>query len=214
MSIVGWGAMAIGACVLAGSVVGALGPVIAPAEARAFRAVNGLPDWLFWPLWVPMQLGNLVVGAGAGLVVAAVLHEWRVAVAVVTAVVLKLVAERVLRHRMARHLSVRQRPGTSQPGAVLRGADGRAHPLRGVTTRIGRSPDNNVVLADAKVSRHHATIIDTGSNFVIADLGSANGVYVRGRRIHPSAVLSDGDDIGIGNQQFTFEATAREPADD
>ena len=115
--------MAIGACVLAGSVVGALGPVIAPAEARAFRAVNGLPDRLFWPLWVPMQLGNLVVGAGAGLVVAAVLREWRVAVAVAAAVVLKLVAERVLRHRMARHLSVRQRPGTSQPGAVLRGAD-------------------------------------------------------------------------------------------
>jgi membrane-associated phospholipid phosphatase len=123
VSIVGWGAMAIGACVLAGSVVGALGPVIAPAEARAFRAVNGLPDRLFWPLWVPMQLGNLVVGAGAGLVVAAVLHESRVAVAVAAAVVLKLVAERVLRHRMARHLSVRQRPGTSQPGAVLRGAD-------------------------------------------------------------------------------------------
>ena len=123
MSIVGWAAMAVGVVVLLGSVVGALGPVIPPAEARVFRAVNGLPDWLFRPLWVPMQLGNLVVGAGVGLVVAVVLREWRVAVAVVAAVALKLVAERVLRHRMARHLAVRQRPGTSEPGAVRRGGD-------------------------------------------------------------------------------------------
>ena len=51
------------------------------------------------------------------------LWEWRIAVAVLAAVVLKLLFERVLRHRMARHLAVRQRPGTSEPGAVLRGAD-------------------------------------------------------------------------------------------
>jgi membrane-associated phospholipid phosphatase len=123
VSIVGWGSVAVGAGVLAGSVVGALGPVIPPVEVRVFRALNGLPDRLFVLLWLPMQLGNLVVGAGAGLVVAALLGEWRVAVAVVAAVGLKLLAERVLRHRMARHLSVRQRPGTSQPGAVLRGGD-------------------------------------------------------------------------------------------
>jgi undecaprenyl-diphosphatase len=123
MSLVGWGAVVVGAVVLVGSVLGALGPVIPPAEVKVFRALNGLPDLLFVPLWVPMQLGNLVVGAGAGLAVAAVLQEWRVAIAVVAAVVLKLGAERVLRHRMARHLAVRQRPGTSQPGARLRGSD-------------------------------------------------------------------------------------------
>jgi len=123
VSLVGWAAVGTGAVVLAGSAVGALGPVIPPAEVKVFRVVNGLPDWLFVPLWVPMQLGNLVVGAGAGLVAAALLREWRVAIAVVAAVVLKLGAERVLRHRMARHLAVRQRPGTSQPGAHLRGSD-------------------------------------------------------------------------------------------
>ena len=35
---------------------------IHPAEMRVFRAVNGLPDWLYRLLWLPMQLGNLVVG--------------------------------------------------------------------------------------------------------------------------------------------------------
>jgi undecaprenyl-diphosphatase len=123
VSIVGWGSIGIGAVVLGLSVVGALGPTIPATEARVFRALNGLPDWLFVPLWVPMQLGNLVVGTVAGLAVALALGEVHVAVAVVLAVVLKLVAERVLRHRMARHLEVRQRPGTSEPGARLRGGD-------------------------------------------------------------------------------------------
>jgi undecaprenyl-diphosphatase len=103
--------------------VAASGASIPRAEGRVFAAVNGLPDWLFAPLWLPMQLGNLVVGTIAGLVVAMVLGEWRLAVAVAVAVVLKLVVERLVRHRMAGHLAVRQRPGTSQPGAVLRGAD-------------------------------------------------------------------------------------------
>ena len=37
-----------------------------------FHAVNGLPDWLYPVLWLPMQLGNLVVGTVVGLVVALV----------------------------------------------------------------------------------------------------------------------------------------------
>ena len=117
------GIAGLGAAVLGGSFAGARLPQVHPLEQRAFRAVNGLPGWLYWPLWVPMQLGNLAVGTGAGLVVAFVREDWRLAVAVVLAMVLKLVSERVLRHRMAEHLSVRQRPGTSEPGAILRGAD-------------------------------------------------------------------------------------------
>jgi membrane-associated phospholipid phosphatase len=114
---------ATGALVLGGSYAGARLPEIHPIEQRVFRAVNQLPDWLYWPLWAPMQLGNLAVGTAAGLVVAAVEGDWRVAVAVVLAMVLKLVAERLVRRRMADHLGVRQRPGTSEPGAILRGGD-------------------------------------------------------------------------------------------
>jgi len=120
---IGLVAMGVGAVVLAGSVLGALGPTIPAAEQRAFRAVNRLPGWLYVPLWLPMQLGNLVVGPAIGLMVALVLLDLPLAVAVVAATLLKLVAERVLRHRMARHLEIRQRPGTSEPEAVLRGGD-------------------------------------------------------------------------------------------
>jgi membrane-associated phospholipid phosphatase len=113
----------LGAGLLAGSVAGARHPEIHPLERRVFHVVNGLPDWLFGPIWLPMQLGNLVVGAGLGLALAWLLDSGDLAVAVVVAVLLKLVIERVVRRRMATYLSVRQRPGTSVPGAVLRGRD-------------------------------------------------------------------------------------------
>jgi undecaprenyl-diphosphatase len=113
----------IGAIVLAASVLGARHPEIHPVERRVFQAVNGLPGWLYGVLWLPMQLGNLVVGTLAGLGIAAVAQDWRLAVAVVAAAALKLVAERWLRRRLVGFADVRQRPGTSEPGAILRGSD-------------------------------------------------------------------------------------------
>jgi undecaprenyl-diphosphatase len=115
--------IAAGAVILGLSLAGARHPVIHPAEQRVFRAVNGLPDWLYWPLWLPMQLGNLVVGTAAGLALALAWGDWRLGAAVVAAAALKLAAERAIRHWMAPYLSVRQRPGTSEPGARLRGSD-------------------------------------------------------------------------------------------
>jgi SARP family transcriptional regulator, regulator of embCAB operon len=89
--------------------------------------------------------------------------------------------------------------------ARLRDAPGRSYPLRAAITRIGRLPDNDIVLNDDEVSRHHAVIIDTGGSFVITDLKSANGVQVQGRRLLPSASLADGDHIHICGHRFTFE---------
>lgn len=116
-------AVAVGALILGLSLLGARHPTIHPAEQRVFRAVNGLPDWLYWPLWLPMQLGNLVVGTAAGLVLALAWGDTRLAVGVVAAAALKLLAERLIRRWMAPYLSVRQRPGTSEPDARLRDDD-------------------------------------------------------------------------------------------
>jgi membrane-associated phospholipid phosphatase len=117
------GVSAIGAIVLWWSVVHARRPMISATEARVFHAVNGLPNFLYPILWLPMQLGNLVVGTAAGLVVALVDRDLVVAIGVVLAMLLKLVIERIVRHRMADALAVRQRPGTSQVGAIRRGSD-------------------------------------------------------------------------------------------
>jgi undecaprenyl-diphosphatase len=85
--------------------------------------VNGLPGWLYWILWLPMQLGNLVVGTLVGLAVAWAVNDWWVAAGVVVATFSKLGTEKLVRREMADYLSVRQRPGTSQIDAILRGAD-------------------------------------------------------------------------------------------
>jgi membrane-associated phospholipid phosphatase len=114
---------AIGLIVAGASVVHARKPSISTAESRAFHAVNGLPGGLYPLLWLPMQLGNLVVGTVAGLVVALADGDATVAVGVVLAAALKLVTERVVRREMADYLVVRQRPGASQNGAILRGGD-------------------------------------------------------------------------------------------
>jgi membrane-associated phospholipid phosphatase len=113
----------IGLIVLGVSVAHARKPYISAAESRIFHAVNGLPNGLYPVLWLPMQLGNLVVGTGAGLIVALVHGDVTVAVGVILAMALKLVTERVVRREMADYLVVRQRPATSQEGAILRGGD-------------------------------------------------------------------------------------------
>ncbi|HEU4841814.1 MAG TPA: phosphatase PAP2 family protein [Ilumatobacteraceae bacterium] len=122
---------AVGTVGLAVSSAAARRPAISPTEQRVFRAVNRLPDGLYPVLWLPMQLGNLVVGTAVGLLVALLVGDVGVAVGVVVAMVLKLVTERVIRHEMSRYLAIRRRPGTSQPGAILRGdvpVDGPSFP--------------------------------------------------------------------------------------
>ena len=88
--------------------------------------------------------------------------------------------------------------------AELRGNDGQRYRLE-ASNRIGRRPDNDIVLDDDDVSRYHAVVIDTGGSFVISDLRSTNGVDVGGRRIRGAATLADGDHIRIGGHEFTFE---------
>jgi membrane-associated phospholipid phosphatase len=112
---------AVGLAIAAASIAAARRPSIPPWEARVFHTVNGLPGWLYQLLWLPMQLGNLVVGTLVGLVVAWVAGDRVVVLGVVLAMVLKLVVERVVRHEMRNYLAVRRRPGTSQNGAILRG---------------------------------------------------------------------------------------------
>lgn len=102
--------------------------------------------------------------------------------------------------------TARTAPAPAAAIAGLREASGRLHRLTAAATRIGRHPDNDIVLSDIEVSRHHAVIIDTGGSFVITDLRSANGVHVQHRRVHPSATLADGDHLRICRHEFTFEA--------
>jgi len=108
-------------------------------------------------------------------------------------------------------IDARTAVGAQTSVAFLRFATGMSHPLVAVATRIGRLPDNEIVLDDVNVSRHHAVIIDTGTSFVITDLRSANGVEVGNERIRGTATLGHGDVIRICDYEFTFELRAPAP---
>ena len=85
-------------------------------------------------------------------------------------------AARATAKRAVATLERRTRASQQSVVAQLRDDAGRSYPLCGAATRIGRLPDNDIVLDDDMVSRYHAMIVDTGNSFIITDLRSANGV--------------------------------------
>lgn len=71
-------------------------------------------------------------------------------------------------------------------------------------TRVGRLPDNDIVLDDRRVSRHHAELIERGSRWMIRDTGSTNGTAVNGQVVREAA-LKRGDEISLGGLEVTWE---------
>ena len=68
---------------------------------------------------------------------------------------------------------------------------------------IGRAPDNDLVVDDMLVSRHHAELHgDTVDGFELADLGSHNGTFVNGERIRDKVRLDQLDVVAVGRARF------------
>ncbi|WP_175400345.1 FHA domain-containing protein [Streptomyces prasinopilosus] len=63
---------------------------------------------------------------------------------------------------------------------------------------LGRDPQGDVVLDDARVSWRHATLSFNGRSWVIEDHGSTNGTFTQGRRIHQLEIGS-GTALHLGN---------------
>ena len=73
--------------------------------------------------------------------------------------------------------------------------------LDGFPVVLGRDPDADVRLRDAKISRRHCEINRLDGELVVRDLGSTNGTFVNGIRID-RAVLSPGDRLALGRSKF------------
>jgi pSer/pThr/pTyr-binding forkhead associated (FHA) protein len=69
---------------------------------------------------------------------------------------------------------------------------------------IGRSRDNDVVIANLAVSRNHAQIRCKEGDYLLSDLNSTNGTYVNGVRV-TRAEVRNGDVITIGKHVLLFK---------
>jgi phosphoserine phosphatase RsbU/P len=89
---------------------------------------------------------------------------------------------------------------------------GAEHPLDGPVV-LGRTPGpaTQLWLDHASVSRRHASIMRVDDEFVLVDLGSANGTFVNGRRIAGPTRLRDGDTIAVGAVSIRFACPAPAP---
>lgn len=100
--------------------------------------------------------------------------------------------DRTLVHPLAAHVA---------PSAILRlvGPDGieRRVQLEARPIGIGRGEDNDLVVADPLLSRHHARIVPRNGRLVLSDLASRNGTRVNGRAVK-EAVLGAGDRVELG----------------
>jgi pSer/pThr/pTyr-binding forkhead associated (FHA) protein len=73
---------------------------------------------------------------------------------------------------------------------------------------IGRVAENDLQLADEKVSRHHAVIeLQDGGRVILRDLDSRNGTFVDGVRLTGSRVLEGGERLQFGDEELRVEAT-------
>ncbi len=112
-----------------------------------------------------------------------------------------------------------QNPGAAQapaavykrPVAPARGSgqpvldiDGQRYSLNASSIVLGRSSEADILIDDTGVSRKHLEIRTLDGTSTAVDLGSTNGSYVDGRRVHGTADLHDGSKITMGRTQITF----------
>jgi pSer/pThr/pTyr-binding forkhead associated (FHA) protein len=71
---------------------------------------------------------------------------------------------------------------------------------------IGRVADgNDLVLANGSVSKKHARLMIRGGQVTVADLESANGTFVNGRKIQRATIVREDDAIYIGDFVLKIE---------
>lgn len=72
---------------------------------------------------------------------------------------------------------------------------------------VGRSHENEIVLNDSRVSRHHCQLIkyDDG-RCAVKDMGSSNGTFVNGQRISGMCMLNPQDTVTVGTTTLPWQS--------
>ena len=147
-------------------------------------------------LWVA---GNPLPTAGMAIIL--------VAIVVIAALLIRRAIRKPAQQQVIEPIGESVVPELS-PLAWLESLDGdqTRYPISKSAVRIGRKPDNDIVMKNDTISAHHAEILRRGVEFIIADLGSSNQVIVGGKKVE-SAALHDGDMIELGEVRLRFVQT-------
>ncbi|HMV48017.1 MAG TPA: DUF3616 domain-containing protein [Blastocatellia bacterium] len=98
--------------------------------------------------------------------------------------------------------------GGAQPEAtlhiLLRDSSVIERSLKDAETKIGKGPQNDIILPDASVSSAHAMVSFANGVFTLNDLGSRNGTFVNDTRVNEPRTLEHGDLIKMGHCTLTF----------
>jgi diguanylate cyclase (GGDEF)-like protein len=75
---------------------------------------------------------------------------------------------------------------------------GSRHAVETLPTSLGRTPDNDIVLGEDSISRHHARLTEGEGRYIVEDLGSTNGTFVNREPATAPLTLQPGDKIALG----------------
>jgi pSer/pThr/pTyr-binding forkhead associated (FHA) protein len=71
--------------------------------------------------------------------------------------------------------------------------------------RIGRTPDQDIILDDPAISRNHARLFWKGGELYLEDLGSKHGCFVQGKRISSPCAVGGERVVAIGPLEMLLE---------
>ena len=99
------------------------------------------------------------------------------------------------------------------PNAVFLMEGVKSYPLDRAVITIGRMLDNDLVIDDPRVSRHHAQLRAVDGHFVLLDTNSTGGIFVNGRRV-TQTILYPNDSISLAGVILLFHQDEPPPRPD
>src|SRR5260370_1604096 len=81
---------------------------------------------------------------------------------------------------------------------------GSSCPLDQPGAKVGKAPDNDLVIDQPTVSRNHLIVHRQGDRFLVQDLGSTNGTFIDGAQVR-EAFLRPGALLEVGDVQLRFQ---------
>lgn len=96
---------------------------------------------------------------------------------------------------------VQDRGARSSAYLIIKGD--RTIDLKATVVRIGRALDNDIILEDRQVSRHHVQLRQRYGRYILQDLGSSGGTTVNGFPVQ-EIVLRPGDMISLSGIDLIY----------